>query len=76
MATARKAAAAAKVILFNPGPTPVVYSEQGHILAGTERVTVDALDPAGAEAVAHGLLVNETRAVGDADGAAESDDQG
>jgi hypothetical protein len=76
MATARKAAQAAKVTLFNPGGSPVVYSEQGHILGSAERREVDPLDAAGKRAVAEGLLVNETEATKDADGAAESDDQG
>jgi len=76
MATARKAAAAAKVTLFNPGPTSVVYSNQGHILGGAERRTVDPLDEVGKRAVSEGLLVNESEAAKDADGAAESDDQG
>lgn len=77
MATARKAAPAAKVTLFNPGPSPVVYSNQGHILGTAERRNVDALDPVGAAAVTQGLLVNETEQAKDAgDGAPESADQG
>jgi hypothetical protein len=75
MATARKDKAAAKVTLWNPGPTPVVYSEQGHILPGAERREVDSLDATGKRAVAEGLLVNETDAAKQSDGAAEADDQ-
>lgn len=75
MAT-RKQQAAAKVTLWNPGPTPVVYSEQGHILPGAEHREVDALDAVGKQAVADGLLVNETESAEQADGAPESDDQG
>jgi hypothetical protein len=74
MATARKAT---KVALFNPGPTPVVYSDQGHILPGAEHRDVDSLDEVGLRAVAEGLLVNETEQAKDAgDGAPRSVDQG
>jgi hypothetical protein len=76
MATARKTATAAKVTLYNPGPTPVVYSEQGHILGSAERREVGVLDESGARAVAQGLLVNESEQAKDAgDGAPESADQ-
>lgn len=42
--------------LTNPGTTPVVYTNDGRILAGGERVWVPALDETGKAAVTRGLL--------------------
>ena len=52
-----------KITLFNPGNTAVVYSEDGRIVAGAERVEVQELDATGQRAVERGYLVNETREV-------------
>lgn len=49
----------AKITLFNPEDTPVVYDEQAHTVGGIERVTVDELDAVGQRAVEAGVLVRE-----------------
>ena len=47
--------------LFNPGTTPVVYDEAGHIVGGGERVTVDALDEHGQRVLDSGYLVEDRK---------------
>jgi hypothetical protein len=45
------------MIIFNPNNSPVVYSDDGHILGGGERIEVSALDKHGKRAVAHGYII-------------------
>jgi hypothetical protein len=45
------------MIIYNPSNSPVVYSENGHILGGDDRIEVDALDKHGKRAVDHGYLI-------------------
>jgi hypothetical protein len=45
------------MIIYNPGNSPVVYSDDGKILGGDERVEVASLDKHGKRAVAHGYIV-------------------
>lgn len=57
MATAKKDS---KITLFNPTQMPVVYSDDGRVLGGGERIEIDRLDETGAEVVKQGYLVDET----------------
>lgn len=50
------------VILINPETTPIVYTEEGHVLGGGERCTVDRPDEVAQRAVEHGLLISESAA--------------
>jgi hypothetical protein len=45
------------MIIYNPGNSPVVYSNDGKILGGDERIEVASLDKHGKRAVAHGYIV-------------------
>lgn len=45
------------MIIYNPGNSPVVYSDDGKILGGDERIEVASLDKHGKRAVAHGYIV-------------------
>jgi hypothetical protein len=45
------------MIIFNPWNSPVVYSNDGHILGGGERREVESLDKHGERAVKHGYIV-------------------
>lgn len=47
------------VTLVNGGTNPMVYDDAGHVLAAGGRVTVDALDGTGRDAVERGYLVSE-----------------
>lgn len=53
--------ATSKITLFNPSIVPVVYTDDGRIVAGGERVELDKLDESGQRAVDRGRLVNETK---------------
>jgi len=45
------------ITIINAGPGPVVYDEDGHSLAGGERLEVKVLDSAGQRAVEQGHLL-------------------
>lgn len=45
------------MIIFNPLNSPVVYSDDGHILGGGERREVDKLDKHGERALKHGYII-------------------
>ena len=45
------------MIIFNPLNTPVVYSDDGKILGGGERIAVDSLDKHGERSVEHGYII-------------------
>lgn len=45
------------MIIYNPGNSPVVYSDDGKILGGDERIEVASLDKHGKRALAHGYIV-------------------
>lgn len=45
------------MIIFNPHNTPVVYSNDGKILGGGERIEVASLDKHGERALAHGYII-------------------
>lgn len=45
------------MIIYNPGSSPVVYSEDGKILGGDDRIEVGKLDKHGRRAVDHGYLL-------------------
>lgn len=49
-----------KTTLFNPGTTPVVFDDEGHIVAGGDRTEVDGVNEVAQEAVDRGLLILES----------------
>jgi hypothetical protein len=66
------------VIIYNPNNSPVVYSEDGRILGGDDRIEVDSLDRHGERALAHGYLMvlDEEKAEEEAAPAEEEDAPG
>jgi hypothetical protein len=49
--------AAEPVTLFNPWPAPCVYTDDGKILGGFDRVVVDAVDATGCNAIKQRWIV-------------------
>lgn len=73
MATAKKSS---KITLFNPSAMPVVYTGDGRVIGGGERIEVERLDTTGETVVKEGYLINETErdsATSAKDGASDQD---
>lgn len=51
--------------LINGGTTPVIYTEDGRVLAAGDRVEVESIDPAARSLIELGYITTESESGGD-----------